>query len=164
MSELTIAEKLKRFPSATRNNLFLVRAVDGLHYLAVRDEGCFIDPLLVRPVQRKDDENMVEFHCGMAYLFTNLADPDYLSSNPMAVSIRDEHVMCFARASDAATLLYFETKEKFLKMLMEQTTMRNVEAAAATERAEELTASSGEESGGDTAKAKVNKLGGGKVQ
>ena len=100
----------------------------------------------------------------MAYLFTNLADPDYLSSNPMAVSIRDEHVMCFARASDAATLLYFETKEKFLKMLMEQTTMRNVEAAAATERAEELAASSGEESGGDTAKAKVNKLGGGKVQ
>ena len=165
MSEPTIAEKLKHYPSATRKNLYLVRAVDGLHYLALRDEGCFIDPLVVRPVQRQEDPNRVEFHCGMAYLFTHLVDPDYLNSNPMAVSIRDEHVMCFAYSSDTAALLYFETKEKYVKMLMEQTTMRNVEAAAANERAEELTASASvEEQSADSAPSGLKIVKGKNVQ
>lgn len=164
MSELSVAEKLKRFPSSTRKNLYLIRAVDGLHYLGLRDEGVFIEPLMVRPVQRKEDPNMVDFHCGMAYLFTNLADPEYLSGNPLAVNIRDEHVMCSAYASDTAALLYFETKENFLKMLMEQTAMRNVEAAAANGRAEELKAASEEEDGDAQGKANVAKLDGSKVQ
>ena len=128
----TTKESLSRFPKATRDNLHILRGVDGQHYIGLRDEGGYIELLQVSPFRSQEDPHVVRFNCGMTYFLQPLADEQELVKNSrLQIGIRDEHVMASAKVNDEGALLYLETREKILSIMLEQTSLRRAEAESA---------------------------------
>lgn len=143
-TKTSVQEELNRFPKAVSDSLYLVRCVDGGQYLALRDDGGYIEPLTVYPQRSAEDPEQLIFALGMSYFFQSLTNEVETNQAPrIQIGIRDEHVMAFAKANDNAKLLYFQTRESILTRMMERSGMKRAEAAAADDLLREAAEAAG---------------------
>lgn len=130
---------------ALRDNLFVVRTVDGRHFLAILDDRCYIDPMEIIPQQYQDEADgvtKIKFTLAMSYIAEPLCDPiraKDMNLPQSATAIRFEHVMAYSPANDAAANMYFETKDRILEMRMNAAleAQRRMSAAKSADGAED---------------------------
>lgn len=124
---------------ALRDSLRLLHAIDGRFYIAVEDEGCYVDPIGVHPQTREveleelDDEGKPKkqiqfvFPCSVSYMLEPLIDREKMAAERM--SIKFEHVMMACPVTDDAAQMYFDTMQQFMNMLINRSVQQRQRAA-----------------------------------